>query len=114
MRLVVTGGRNFTDKLFVEGVLQVFHLNRHIDLLIAGGAPGVDTLCQKWAEAEGIPTKVMMAEWDLWGKQAGRIRNEAMILQGKPDYGLVFPGGKGTHHMMSMLKLHNVPFETVA
>lgn len=114
MRLVVTGGRNFHDRNLVSAALIAFEARYGaISCLIHGGARGLDTLCGEWAKANGREVLQMNAEWHLWGKQAGFIRNEAMILQGKPDRGLAFKGGNGTRHMMGCLEKHGIPYEIV-
>ena len=40
------------------------------------------------------------AQWDVYGRRAGPIRNQEMIDEGKPDGVVAFPGGKGTADMV--------------
>jgi hypothetical protein len=61
----------------------------------------------------GVPVDKYPADWSV-GKAAGIQRNEAMIYMGKPDFGLVFPGGAGTADMRRRLVAASIPFEEVA
>lgn len=49
------------------------------DIVIAGKAPGVDTLAVEVARAKGLRTVEIPAEWDRLGKRAGPIRNSEML-----------------------------------
>lgn len=113
MRLVVTGGRAFTLLSVIEGALRIADERYGIDVLIHGGAPGVDSMCADWAARNDKRVITYSAQWNIFGKRAGHIRNEQMIVQGRPDRGLVFPGGKGTLDMHKLLVRYNVPFDLV-
>ncbi len=67
---------------------------------INGGAAGADYLAWYWSGRFGIPCTVYKAEWDRQGKQAGPIRNQKMLDEGKPDLCIAFPGGVGTIDML--------------
>ena len=71
MWLIVTGSRNFTNQEFFNTEMKFY---KNIDLLIHGGARGVDRLAANWAKANGIPTKVFKADWRK-GLSAGPKRN---------------------------------------
>jgi hypothetical protein len=92
MRLVVTGGRNYTNKTFVYSVLSSYD----ISFLGVGDAKGVDSLAREYAVENNIPYKVFKADWNLYGKKAGPIRNELMLEDIKPDLVIAFRGGRGT------------------
>jgi predicted Rossmann-fold nucleotide-binding protein len=100
MRVLVCGGREFTDQRMLSERLNVLHRERGITHVIAGGARGADTLAADWAKAQGIPCDVYMADWDGLGRKAGPIRNQRMLDEGKPDIVVAFPGGQGTADMM--------------
>ena len=74
----------------IESILQKYDPKQ--DLLICGGAPGVDTLAEKMAKRKGFKVQVFRADWGRYGDSAGPIRNSAMIRE-KPDkvYCLPFP-----------------------
>lgn len=75
-----------------------------ITKVIQGGAKGGDARGREWAEANHVPVKTFQAHWHELKKAAGPIRNQEMLDKGKPDYGVKFPGGKGTADMLHRAK----------
>lgn len=105
MRLLVFGGRNFTDVEFAFQVLDSLHAERPVTLVIHGAARGADKIGGAWAITRRIPVKEFPADWARYRRSAGPIRNKQMLLQGKPDAGIAFKGGAGTADMkMRLLK----------
>lgn len=83
--ILVCGSRNWTD------VPAVF---RELDRLqptkiIHGSARGADIAGALWAQHRGIPVLAFVANWNLFGKKAGPLRNAQMIAQ-KPDLVVAF------------------------
>lgn len=113
MRLVVTGGRDYSDTQRAFAALDDLHARRPISVLIEGEARGLDSRARVWAVRRGISVEPYPAKWDTYGKAAGGIRNQQMIDEGRPDYGLVFPGGVGTADMRRRLIAAGIPFEEV-
>lgn len=113
MRLVVTGGRDYNDTAHIWASLDEFHERRPVTTLIEGEARGLDTRARVWAFRKGIEIEPYHAQWEMYGKAAGSRRNQQMIDEGRPDYGLVFPGGAGTADMRRRLILAGIPFEEV-
>lgn len=74
------------------------------DVVISGGARGVDTVAVDTAKALGIPTMVFPAEWDKHGKKAGYMRNELIVAAA--DMVVAFHDGtsKGTQHSIDIAK----------
>lgn len=107
MRVLVCGGRDYTNKTNVYEVLDQFFPD--VTMIISGGARGADTLGQEWAKDRRIPLQVYMANWERDGKKAGPLRNIQMLAEGKPDWVVAFPGGKGTAHMMLISRKAGVP-----
>ena len=113
MRVVVTGGRDYCDTARVFAALDELHARRPITKLIEGEARGLDVRAKAWAQRRGVAVDPYPADWDNLGKAAGPQRNDAMIYMGKPDFGLVFPGGTGTADMRRRLVAAGIPFEEV-
>lgn len=104
MKILVTGGRNFTDRRLIE---QVFgHLNETVGpcLMCHGGARGLDIMADEVARSLGWEVQAYFADWEREGKSAGFIRNQRMLDDFKPELGIVFPGGRGTADMERRLK----------
>jgi hypothetical protein len=98
MRVLVCGGRILPTVRFLR--LSNLRRTRGIELVIAGGARGADTMAAEWATARSIPCLVYMADWDGLGPTAGPIRNQRMLDEGKPDLVMAFPGGRDTADMV--------------
>lgn len=100
MRALVCGDRNWVDLLLIRQTLVKFHPV----VVIEGEARGADKLGRKVAEGLGIPVLPFPANWKLYGKRAGMIRNTQMLDEGKPDIVLAFhndiANSKGTSNMI--------------
>ena len=88
------------EKKFLEDTLLILHVEYNFSLIIHGGAKGADSAAGKWGRFQGIPSRVYPADWSK-GDEAGPLRNQQMLSDGRPDLVIIFPGGKGTKDMMS-------------
>lgn len=102
MRVLVCGGRDFSDWVLLNAILNA--LTPKPTLLIHGAATGADRLAYAWAREHSIDIEAYPAHWTLHGKAAGPIRNRQMLEQGKPDLVVAFPGGKGTADMIDQAR----------
>ncbi len=100
MRVLVCGGRTFTDYAWLCRVLDDLHIRRQIELVIVGGAQGADTLAEAWARRAAVPHLVFPAKWREHGRAAGVMRNAEMLALGRPTLVVAFPGNKGTADMV--------------
>lgn len=102
MRILVTGGRDYSNQARLFAELDAIHAKRAISCLIQGRAKGADSLAELWCETRGIPCIGMRAPWSTHGKAAGSIRNGWMLRHCGPiDAIVAFPGGRGTANMVS-------------
>lgn len=104
MKILVCGGRRYLDYGMAKLVLDEYE---DIDLIIHGNARGADMLGQRYATDNNIPIQKFPAEWDIYGKAAGYIRNELMLHTSEPDLVVAFPGGRGTENMVQLAKKHD-------
>lgn len=109
MKLLVCGGRDYTDRAALYKALDHLHARRTIELVIHGAARGADSLAAEWAGARGIQSKAFPALWHAYGKAAGWIRNQHMLDAGQPDGVVAFPGGRGTADMINRAHTAGVP-----
>lgn len=109
MILLVTGGRDYIDKVAVDNVLNTIHAKHRIRYIINGGAPGADALASLWAIDHGVELLEYPANWEAYGRAAGPIRNQTMLDRGRPDAYHAFPGGRGTADMVQRCKRAGVP-----
>lgn len=81
-------------KVLICGSRYIVNCDRHVrvamkqlkagwgiqpDIVIHGGAIGVDRAGGKWGHESGLPVQVFPADWDRLGKRAGFVRNIEMI-----------------------------------
>lgn len=103
MRVLICGGRDYHDRAACWHYLDNFG-PPEITEVISGMAKGADTLAAEWAVRFGFTLHQFPANWDAHGKSAGMIRNRQMLVEGKPDVVIAFPGGKGTQNMIELAK----------
>lgn len=114
MKLLVCGGRDYTDEREAFRVLDSIRLEHPVSMVIQGGARGADFLGRTWAERRLIPFAEYPADWNRHGKGAGPRRNQQMLDDGKPDLVVAFHGGVGTADMVRRAIDGGVPVKRVA
>ena len=80
LRLLVCGGRNYTDQAAAFVALDNY-ARRGVSMVIVGGARGADSLA---ARARGVPVCEYLTDWAKEGRAAGPLRNQRMLDDGKP------------------------------
>jgi len=81
-KLAIVGSRNIDDKKFVNRLLNAYRfLFNTPELVISGGARGIDTFAEQWANDNSIETKIFLPDWDKFGKSAGILRNKDIISE---------------------------------
>lgn len=108
MRVLVCGGRTFSDWPWLYEELNKIHAKTPITMVIHGAARGADAQAGAWARDVAIPCLSVPAQWDRYGKSAGFIRN-AQMLTYDPDLVVAFPGGSGTSNMISKANGKGIP-----
>jgi hypothetical protein len=110
-RVLVCGGRDYQNSSRVQIVLSILRKEFDIECIIEGGATGADTFAGDWADSVGIPRitySVTPEDWRKFGKSAGHRRNTKMLIDGKPDLVIAFPGGRGTANMIKQARNANI------
>ncbi|MEK3955925.1 MULTISPECIES: DUF2493 domain-containing protein [unclassified Psychrobacillus] len=104
MRLVIAGGREFSDYEFLKREVDQFVLGAEEVIVISGKARGADSLGEKYAKERGYGLEDYPANWKLFGKRAGFVRNRQMGESA--DAVICFWDGysKGTKHMIDLAK----------
>lgn len=113
------GGRDFGDQDVVWHALDQLRAAVGDVVVIEGGAAGADRLGREWAEARGAGCITYRAQWSRYGRDAGPIRNQQMLDEGRPDLVLAFPSprrgleGTGTGDMVSRARATDVEVRVV-
>ena len=73
MKVLIAGSRN----------IDTFDLSPYIPkettLIISGGAKGIDTIAEKYADEHKISKLILLPQYNLYGKSAPIKRNETMV-----------------------------------
>jgi hypothetical protein len=125
MRVLVCGGRDYYDAVRAYTVLDHYHVQRPFSIVIHGAAKGADNLAAEWATTRFVQAIPFPAAWDDLTTQpcvtryrrdgkpynvlAGGIRNTRMLVEGKPELVIAFPGGSGTADMIRKSRMARVP-----
>lgn len=109
MRVLVCGDRNWSDaSLIAHHLAKLEHAE-----IIEGEARGADRLARIEAEKLGYVVHKFPAQWGVYGKAAGVLRNKQMLDEGKPSLVLAFHDdlehSKGTGDMVRRAKARGIP-----
>jgi hypothetical protein len=110
--ILVCGGRDYANTHALRQSLdEISGELGGVELLVHGDATGADTLAKEWAISRGITQQAFPAQWDVYGRAAGPIRNSEMASvlaafanEGHVCTGVAFPGGSGTRDMVKKLE----------
>lgn len=94
-------GMDWLTRYFMDYLMDPYEETRYGELVIIhGNAKGGDTIAKDFATVHWLHEEPFPADWDRYRKRAGRIRNQQMLDEGKPDVVIAFPGGTGTRDMI--------------
>ncbi len=104
LRIIIAGGRKFSDKALVESCLieACQDLEPEDVTIVSGGAKGADAIGEALAKEFFTNLAVYPANWDRYGRSAGYRRN--YLMAENADVLLAFWDGesKGTKNMIEM------------
>lgn len=109
MKIAVVGSRDMVNQSVVDHVLYEY-VQPLYDVIVSGGAKGVDTLAETFAEQHcQMKPIIFPAEWELYGRSAGFKRNKLIINE--CDICIAFWDGKskGTKSSIDLSKKMNKP-----
>jgi len=104
-RVLVTGSRTWDDVVTIRRAL--FEAGREFGrdtVLVSGACPrGADRICEEIWAGWGGQVELHPAEWERYGRRAGRLRNAEMVRLGA-DVCLAFirDGSRGASHTAAL------------
>lgn len=107
MKVIIAGSRDgFCEEHVTEAIALA---SFDITTVISGGARGVDSFGESWARKNSIPIERFPAQWKLYGKSAGILRNIQMANLADALIALWNGQSPGTFHMIQQMKKANKP-----
>lgn len=103
MKVAIIGSREIT----------VYDIDKRIPpdttLIISGGASGIDSLAERYAQKHGIPTKIFHPNYELYGKSAPLIRNKLIVDSADLVIAIWNGESRGTEFTINYAKSRKVP-----
>lgn len=83
IKLLVCGSRTINNSEWVFSEIEKYISESNLQYsdihIIEGEASGVDKISKQFAQSKNIPVIEMPADWKVYGRAAGPIRNERMV-----------------------------------
>ncbi len=76
MKVIIAGSREIEDYDALLKTIQDADLD--ITEVVSGGCRGVDFMGEQWAQENAIPVRQFVADWAMYGRMAGELRNREM------------------------------------
>src|SRR4051794_14046931 len=113
MRVLVTGSRKFKNARVVAERLE--QLPKENLVIVHGGAIGVDTFAEEWAEDNKINMEVYRPDYDKYHWRIAPLKRNDEMLDTKPDLVLAFWDGasNGTKHTFTGARAREIPTEVI-
>jgi hypothetical protein len=108
MKIAIVGSRDFPNLALVRRFVSELPKDT---IIVSGGARGVDREGELAAYDAGLATHIIFADWKTYGKEAGPIRNAAIVKTA--DKIVVFWDGRspGTANVLGLARMSGKPVE---
>lgn len=103
MKVAVVGSRGITQCDIGK------YIPPDATLIISGGARGVDTLAEKYADEKGIKKLILYPNYELYGKSAPLIRDKQIVEQADVVIAVWDGSSRGTEFTVSYAKRRGIP-----
>ena len=98
MKLLIIGSRSILDFDLAP------YVSEDTDLIISGGASGIDSIAEAYADSHRLSKLVLRPQYAKYGRAAPLKRNEAMIEQADQVLAIWDGVSKGTQHSIQYAK----------
>lgn len=111
VRVAVVGPKSFSDYDKMKQVLDT-SLTENA-LLISGGAPGADSLVERYALETNRRIHVITADWEQHGPRAEFIRNQEIVDHASMIIAFHDGTSRGTKHTIELAKKQGIPVHII-
>jgi hypothetical protein len=110
MKVAVIGSRSFADYGLLCRTLDAIP---ELSTVVSGGAPGADSLGERYADERGLATQIHRPDWRRYGRGAGKVRNRTIV--DASDLVVAFWDGSsaGTKHALDYARTRGTPVQVV-
>ena len=106
MRTIIAGSRSVQEyKHVINAVAQADWVPT---VILSGTARGADVLGELWAINNSVELEKYPADWELYGKKAGFLRNVKMARHADALIALWDGTSSGTAHMIDIANDYNL------
>lgn len=102
MKVIIAGSRDITDYDFL--LTAIVKSGFPISEVVSGTARGADRLGERYAADCKLSIAKFPAQWDVYGKSAGYIRNSEMAQYADALIALWDGQSRGTMHMIDLAR----------
>lgn len=111
MKVAFVGSRSWPwAKMVVDEVIK---LEKH-DIVVSGGAHGVDTFAENAARKLGHEVIVYEPDWKAHGRKAGFLRNMDIVKEANRMIAFSYENSKGTQHSINLAKKKGIPVKLIS
>lgn len=107
MKLLIAGSRG------IENFDLSKYIEKDVDTILSGGAKGVDTLAEEYADKMRLSKIILRPRYDLYGKAAPIERNEELVNMADKILIIWDGASKGTKSTINYAKRLNKEIEVV-
>lgn len=113
LRVIIAGSREFNNYDLLESTISNYlKENTNNVEIVSGTARGADQLGEQFAIKYGYQIRRFPANWNLYGKSAGPIRNREMAEYASDGQGILFAfwdgKSRGTKSMINLAKKYGL------
>ena len=110
MRVAVVGSRSLDGRSYA--VLKE-NIPKGVSGIISGGASGVDSLAERYAQEQDLPMTVIRPDYKTYDRQAPLIRNSQIVAES--DFTLILWDGisRGSLNVIMTCIRTNKPFKVL-
>lgn len=113
-RVVVAGSRNFDDYERLSAELDKFLAGKKNVTIISGTARGADRMGEQYATEHGYKIDQFPAEWGVYSKGAGPIRNMQMVQTADAVVAFWDNQSSGTRNIIDCARQENIPCKVIS
>ena len=107
MKLLIAGSRG------IENFDLSKYIEKDIDTILSGGAKGIDTLAEEYADKMRLSKIILRPRYDLYGKAAPIKRNEELVSMADKILIIWDGASKGTKSTINYAKKLNKEIEVI-